>query len=532
MEAKRQVIIEFWRGDDETLLKPLSFKDPFSPAHFQNENSPPFPCHWKKAIPNSPQLQNLPIVRSPSLLLRTRYGSNPTSPSTPKLQHHQLTTLPASNTVTLNGRQFPTDTWTNLSPTITSALARKLHLSPNHPISITRSLIESHFPPSLYTRNNTLDPIVTVKQNFDDLGFPADHPGRSRTDTYYVNSSTVLRTHTSAHQFESFRQNAADGFLIAADVYRRDAIDRSHYPAFHQMEGARTWDRKAFGSTGQLVDAIYRDIETFPKVPDLEVDDSIAVWDDKTNPMQVGVHSKEEVQAISAHLKRSCEVFVADVFNQAKAAKVKAQGKTAAKEEPLKVRWIEASFPFTAPSYELEIFWNDDWLEVLGSGVVKQDILINAGHPDRVGWAFGVGLERIAMLLFNIPDIRLFWSKDHRFVSQFSAEKGVTRFKEFSKYPACYKDVAFWLPSTSTAAGGGWSWHENNLMEVVRSVGGDLIEDVRIVDEFVHPKTGRKSCCYRINYRAWERTLTNEEVNALQKEIEGKMVTELGVEIR
>ncbi|RPA86222.1 phenylalanyl-tRNA synthetase, partial [Ascobolus immersus RN42] len=434
--------------------------------------------------------------------------------------------------ITLNGRTFPRDDWTNLSPAITSALPRKLHLSPNHPISITRDLIESHFPPSLYTRTNTLDPIVTVKQNFDDLGFPLDHPGRSRTDTYYVNSSTVLRTHTSAHQFDSFKKNENEGFLIAADVYRRDAIDRSHYPAFHQMEGARTWDRRKFGSTGELVDTIYKEIETFAKVPGLEVDDTIPLYEETSNPMQVGVHSKEEVAAISAHLKRSCELFVADVFQRAKAAKAKQEGKKVQGTEPLKVRWIEAYFPFTAPSYELEVFWNDDWLEVLGSGVVKQEILNNAGHPDRVGWAFGVGLERIAMLLFNIPDIRLFWSEDHRFVSQFSKEKGVTRFKEFSRYPACYKDVAFWLPSTSTGAGGGWTWHENNLMELVRNIGGSLVEDVKLVDEFIHPKTGRKSCCYRINYRAWERTLTNEETNALHKEIEQRIAKELGVEIR
>jgi hypothetical protein len=83
---------------------------------------------------------------------------------------------------------------------------------------------------------------VTVHQNFDELGFPKDHPGRSKTDSYYVNAEHMLRTHTSAHEVESYRSDK-NAFLIAADVYRRDEIDSSHYPVFHQMEGMRIWDQ-------------------------------------------------------------------------------------------------------------------------------------------------------------------------------------------------------------------------------------------------------------------------------------------------
>jgi phenylalanyl-tRNA synthetase alpha chain len=203
--------------------------------------------------------------------------------------------------------------------------------------------------------------------------------------------------------------------------------------------------------------------------------------------------------------------------------------------EPLKVRWVEAYFPFTSPSWELEVFWQGDWLEILGCGVVKQELLINSDVPNRVGWAFGLGLERIAMLLFNIPDIRLFWSKDERFLSQFKAGQ-ITRFEPFSKHPACYKDVAFWLPSTAasggSAAGGAVPVHENDIMEIVRGIGGDLVEDVRLIDEFTHPKTSRRSMCYRINYRSLERTLTNEETNDLHEGVRQKLVDQLGVELR
>lgn len=105
---------------------------------------------------------------------------------------------------------------------------------------------------------------------------------------------------------------------------------------------------------------------------------------------------------------------------------------------------------------------------MLGCGVLEQQIVRNAGIGEEVGWAFGLGLERLAMVLFDIPDIRLFWSKDQRFISQFK-DGEITKFKPYSKYPGCYKDVSFWH---------GEDFHENNLCEVVRDVAGDLVEQV------------------------------------------------------
>eukprot|EP00913_Durusdinium_trenchii_P011534 g10829.t1 len=172
---------------------------------------------------------------------------------------------------------------------------------------------------------------------------------------------------------------------------RRDEIDASHYPAFHQCEGVRLFDAQ--------------------KV------------------------SKEEVME---DLKKTLEGLAAHLF----------QLKTG--EDTM--RWLDEYFPFTEPSLELEIFYNEDWMEVLGCGVIHHDVLRNAGlDPEKVhGWAFGLGLERLAMVLFGIPDIRLFWSDDARFAQQFSegsfSEK--TKFKPFSKYPPVLKD-----PSHSWARG-------------------------------------------------------------------------------
>jgi phenylalanyl-tRNA synthetase alpha chain len=213
-----------------------------------------------------------------------------------------------------------------------------------------------------------------VLQNFDSLGFPADHPGRSKTDTYYINKDTVLRTHTSAHQADIFAASESEGFTVAADVYRRDAIDRSHYPVFHQMEGARMWSRSEVPGGG-IAAAVWADLEKLPK-HNLVVQDSGPVFH-KDNPLQPE-HSAEECEAIAAHLKRSLEGVVVEVFGQAKKAAIAARE---AKEDdaPLQVRWIEAYFPFTSPSWELEVFWQGEWLELLGCGVVKQSLPNNAG---------------------------------------------------------------------------------------------------------------------------------------------------------
>lgn len=79
------------------------------------------------------------------------------------------------------------------------------------------------------------------------------------------------------------------------------------------------------------------------------------------------------------------------------------------------------------------------------------------------------------MVLFSIPDIRLFWSEDARFLSQFRPDQ-ISAFKPYSKYPECYKDFSFWIPQQS-----GEAWHENDFCEVVRDVAGDLVEGVQLV---------------------------------------------------
>ncbi|KHJ30743.1 putative phenylalanine-trna synthetase [Erysiphe necator] len=425
---------------------------------------------------------------------------------------------------------YATDSWTNVPRSILSSIPCRLHLQPDHPISLTRAVIESCFPSPSFKYYNNIPPVVSTYQNFDSLGFPPDHPGRSRSDTYYVNNSTVLRTHSSAHQADLFRANSSRGYLVSADVYRRDAIDKNHYPIFHQMEGGRTWDRK----DGDITNEVSKDINLLPK-HNLKVMDPDHPMHPIRNPLQT-VHKIYEVEAITAHMKRSLENVIFEIFTRAKKATVSLNHEY--HEKQLELRWVEAYFPFTSPSWELEVYWQDEWLEVLGCGIVKQSILNEAKVPSQIGWAFGIGLERIAMLLFGIPDIRLFWSKDSRFLDQF---KGLSanldnfkRFVPFSKYPGTYKDVSFWINdiSNSNNMGQAAKFCENDVMQIVRDVAGDTVESVRKVDAFYHPKTGRTSWCYRVNYRSLEKTLTSIEANMLHEAVKKELVNKLSVELR
>ncbi|OCF43330.1 phenylalanine-tRNA ligase [Kwoniella heveanensis CBS 569] len=431
----------------------------------------------------------------------------------------------------VNGATYPLDTYSNVPSSIMSKLDRNLHLLPNHPISIIRQIIEDHF--SSYTALVPSSAVVSVHQNFDELGFPPDHPGRSLTDSYYLNRDYMLRTHTSAHEVESYRKGL-NQWLLSADVYRRDEIDSSHYPVFHQMEGTHVWDHKDLHTLPQLNAELEAKLANCP----ISIEDNTSV--SESNPFQ-DTHDPVHAQQITQHLKHSLNSLIFRLF-----------GKQATKDgEPLKVRWIEAYFPFTTPSYEVEVFWEGEWLELLGCGVVMQKTLDQAGVSNKAGWAFGLGLERLSMVLFSIPDIRLFWSTDPRFSDQFK-EGEISTFKPYSRYPPCYKDMSFWLPAPSgggsttsaehgAAAAGGRgtqppskvkAFHENDYCEIVRDVAGDLIESVTLLDDFIHPKTGRQSKCFRLNYRHMDRSLSNEEINELQDKVQKRVVEEMGIEMR
>lgn len=309
----------------------------------------------------------------------------------------------------------------NIPPQILELLNRKVYRVPNHPISILSNKIKEYFeqsnisdikiPGEKFTLEDSFDPLVSVKQCFDDVLVPVDHISRQPSETYYHDESTVLRPHTSAHQIQMIREGN-NAFLVLGDVYRRDTIDRTHYPAFHQMEGVRIFSYDQIGA---------KNYDDAKKIAEKDL--------------------KQTLEGLSKH-----------IFGQ------------------VEHRWVDENFPFTDPSLELEIFYQNDWMEILGCGVIHDQVMKNAGRDvnKEVGWAFGLGLDRWAMNLFGIHDIRLFWSQDERFLGQFK-EGEITKFKEYSKFPPCFKDIAFWTNS---------EYDEHTFFEIIRDNSGDMVESV------------------------------------------------------
>ena len=263
--------------------------------------------------------------------------------------------------VSLLGQQYPADSTTNITSAIIDKVGRNLYMNPTHPLGILQNLISSHF--HNFNIMVGLPPVVTPAQNFDDLGFPPDHPGRAVTDSYYINKDLMLRTHTSAHEVETFARGERQ-WLLSADVYRRDEIDASHYPVFHQMEGARVFSNDASAraeledDNARLAHHLARSNIIIEDVPHIT----------PSNPRQ-DVHDPVLAELVALNLKLSLNSLMLTLFGNRAGVN---------EGEPLRVRWIEAYFPFTTPSYEVEVFFRGKWLEILGCGVVQQRTLDTA----------------------------------------------------------------------------------------------------------------------------------------------------------
>lgn len=240
---------------------------------------------------------------------------------------------------------------------------RKPKVGHTHPLQLVMEEIEDIFLGIGFTIAEGPE-IETDYYNFEALNLPKNHPARDMQDSLYITPDTLLRTHTSPVQIRTMEKMCPNPIRIIAPgrVYRRDALDASHSPMFHQIEG-------------------------------LAVDEGITFGD----------------------LKGVLTVFIKKLFGVDR-----------------QVRFRPSFFPFTEPSAEVDVSCScagkgcrvckgSGWLEILGSGSVNPIVLKMSNYdPERFsGFAFGMGVERIAMLKYGINDIRLFYENDLRFLSQF-----------------------------------------------------------------------------------------------------------------
>jgi phenylalanyl-tRNA synthetase alpha chain len=311
--------------------------------------------------------------------------------------------------------------------------------------------------------------IVKVRDNFDLLNAPADHPSRKETDTYYVDQDHVLRTQTTVmwpfylqreEAMKELTETGEIGLLSYGKVFRKDEIDRNHYPVFHQVDGLYLCKKSK-------KEIVLKDLQ------DVLVDIATKIFGDD-----------------------------------------------------VEYKILDDTFPFTDPSTQIEIKVGEQWLEIVGAGIVHTQVLKNLDidSDEYNGWAFGFGLERLAMVKMNVDDIRVFWSKDPRITSQFTDINST--YTEVSKYPMSYRDISFVVDKDMSL---------NSYFEIVRECGGDLIEQVEQTDTYTDAEkfgADKVSYTFRVVYRSPERTLTNEEVNAIQEEIIRKTKEELNAQVR
>lgn len=360
--------------------------------------------------------------------------------------------------ICINSKQFLIEpNYYNVSPSLLPKLNIQLYKQPNHPIALIFSKLQRILKAQDFTIFQDFNPVVTVKENFDDLLFPPEHVGRTMSDTYFISKSHLLRTHTTAHDVEALK-TGAERIAIIGQVFRRDSIDKIHFPIFHQLDLVK------------LFDASCTEAE------------------------------------ITSELKRDLILLLSSLFGN-----------------NFQFRWNSSFFPFTEPSFELEILHQGTWIEMLGCGILRPEIIQLSQRPDKKAYAAGIGLERIAMILLQIPDIRFFWSQNDLFLRQWS--DGILRsFTPFSKYPSCARDISFWIPNAS--------FDSNSFHEIVREEGGDLVQQVTLVDEFECQNEGRTSKTFRIVYQSPEKTLLNSIVNEIQERIRASCTLTLGIELR
>jgi len=224
-----------------------------------------------------------------------------------------------------------------------------------HPVTRTLHRIESLFAKAGF-EVETGPEIEDDWHNFEALNIPETHPARAMHDTFYFDDQTVLRTHTSGVQIRTMENREVPMRIIAPGrVYRCDS-DQTHTPMFHQVEGLVV-----------------------------------------------------EEQASFAQLRTLIIAFLKQFFE----------------DDQLKVRFRPSYFPFTEPSAEVDIatnlFGDGRWIEVLGCGMVHPKVLKNVGVDSEkyTGLAFGLGVERLAMLRYGVTDLRQFFENDIRFLKQF-----------------------------------------------------------------------------------------------------------------
>jgi len=308
--------------------------------------------------------------------------------------------------------------------------------------------------------------IVSTYVLFDLFNMPPGHPARSTSDSYYVDEEHILITHDTVMWY--FYLNHPD---VKKKIEQGEDLGVICYAKVYRKDEIDRRHMNVFHQFGGLY--LVRDDKKTLTIKDLE---------------------------------NALTEIAQSIFGKG-----------------IKIRFNLDNFPYTDPSLEMEIEINGQWIEMLGCGMARKSVLANFGLTGYHGWAFGFGLERMAIVSMQLPDIRLLWSQDERVKQQL---KLGNPYKEVSKYPPITRDISFVV---------GKDFVPNNYFDLIRDIGGDLVEEVKLIDTYEDAEkfgSGKVSYTYRIIYRSNEKTLMSKEIDLLQGKLYKQTAKQFGALLR
>ncbi len=308
--------------------------------------------------------------------------------------------------------------------------------------------------------------IIPTNILFDLFNMPPGHPARSKSDTYYIDEENVLRTHDTAFWYY---------YLNDPEIKKR-------------IENKVTLGAICYGKVYRKDEIDRTHMNVFHQFGGLYI-------------------APDDKQTITPDdLKTALSEVAKSVFG-----------------EDVEFRFYDHQFPYTDPSFEMEVNVKGKWVEMLGSGMARKSVLSNFGLEGYHGWAFGFGLERLAIVNMELPDIRLLWSTDPRITKQL---KLGNKFVEVSKYPPIIRDISFIVDKT---------FEPNNYFDLIRDIGGDLVEEVLLLDKFENAEkfgADKASYTYRITYRSNDRTLEAAEIDPINDKVYSETAKQFNAQLR
>lgn len=300
---------------------------------------------------------------------------------------------------------------------------------------------------------------------FDLFNMPPGHPARSKSDTYYINEEYVLRTHDTVFWYYYLNHPS-----IKKRIQNQETLGVICYGKVYRKDEIDSKHMNVFHQFGGLYIA----------------------------PDEKQTITPDDLKAVLSEIGQS-------IFGETK------------------FRFYEHNFPYTDPSFEMEAEINNQWMEMLGSGMARKSVLANFGLTGYHGWAFGFGLERLAIASMSLPDIRLLWSEDERVKRQMKLGQ---KFVEVSKFPPITRDISFIVNN---------DFVPNDYFDLIRDIGGDLVEEVALLDKYENAEkfgANKISYTYRVIYRSPDRTLKLEEVDPLQNRLYEETKTRFNAQLR